>query len=102
MKYTYYNVNTLLNEINLLLIDFDIILSYILKTNHIVFNSKSTFTLLASSTIDEILGFNNNVTYISNEIINYPDVPITSYKLESVTGFNLFQVRQIYISSDNF
>ena len=36
-----YNVNTLLNEINLLLIDSDIILSYILKTNHIKFNSKS-------------------------------------------------------------
>jgi len=94
-----YNVNTLLIEINLLLIDFDITLSYVLKTNHIIFNSPSIFTFLASSTIDEILGFNNNVSYISHEIIIDS---VTSYKLESVNGFNLFQVRQIYISSDNF
>ena len=85
-----YNVNTLLIEINLLLVDFDIILTYVLKTNHIIFTSSSTFTFLASSTIDEILGFNNNVSYISAQTIIDSE---TYYKLESVNGFNLFQLK---------
>jgi len=91
-----YNINSLLIEINLLLLSFGVILTYILKTNHILITSAFNFSFMATSTVDEILGFADNVQY------NATILPSGFYELESVNGINLFGVRQIYISSDNF
>lgn len=94
-----YNVNTLIEEIQLLLTAAGIPLSmeYTIKTNHIEFSHATLpFSFLSSSTISEVIGFQEGVSYTASQLGD------SSYFLESVNGFNLFTVRQILISSDNF
>lgn len=85
-----YNVNTLITEITSTLTDFTI--TYNSKTNYLTFShSTYDFTFESNSTCFEILGFTDNVTYSSS-----------SQVLTSTISLNLFTIRNVYVTSDNF
>jgi len=85
-----YNVNTMITEITDTLTDFTI--TYDSKTNYLTFtHSTYDFTFESDSTCFEILGFKDNVT-----------VESTSQILQSTISLNLFTIRNVYVTSDNF
>ena len=89
-----YNVNTLSAEI-ILLINQNMTINYSAKLNKYIFSNSHNFTFLASSTCFEILGFKNNNDYTSalNGAV---------YQITSTIGINLFVIKSIYVSSNNF
>lgn len=102
-----YNVNTLAIEFKSQIDDIqfqhghnaDITITYLVKTNKFYFfHSHHDFSFLSTSTCFELLGFEDGQTYLSTPL------PFQTQKeeLTSTIGVNLFVVRQIYITSDNF
>lgn len=86
-----YNVNTLITQLKLLMgVNFNIVYNS-LDNTYTFTNTLYDFQLLSSSTCFEMLGFKNNITYSS-----------ISKSLKSVLSINLFTIRNIYISSNNF
>jgi hypothetical protein len=89
-----YNVLTLKAHITELLIikGHSISIAYNSKTNIFQFTSTSyEFTFKSTSNCFELLGFLDNNDYTS-----------TNYTLESIIGVNLFTIKNIYVTSDNF
>jgi hypothetical protein len=85
-----YNVNTLITAITTDIPAFTI--TYNSKTNILTFShSTYDFTLESTSTCFEVLGFEDNITYTS-----------TSQVLTGTISLNLFTIRNVYVSSDNF
>ena len=86
-----YNINTLIIQLKALLgVNFSIIYNNL--DNTITFtNLLYDFQFLATSTCFEMLGFTDNLTYISESKI-----------LKSSISINLFTIRNILISSNNF
>ena len=102
-----YNVNSLAIEFKAEIDDIqfqhghdgDITITYLVKTNKFYFfHSHHDFSFLSTSTCFELLGFEDGNTYLSTPL------PFQTQKeeLTSTIGVNLFVVRQIYITSDNF
>jgi len=96
-----YNINTLIAEIQLQIALFNVVndrlltLTYSNKTNKIIFNhSLTTFSILGTSTCLEVLGFESTT--------NAVNISGTIHELTSLNGINLFLIRQIYFSCDNF
>ena len=86
-----YNVNTLIVALKLLMgANFNIAYNNV-DNSYTFTNTLYDFQLLASSTCFEMLGFKDNITYVS-----------VSKSLKSVIAINLFTIRNIYISSNNF
>tara|TARA_R110000772_G_scaffold120374_1_gene226603 strand:+ start:230 stop:1033 length:804 start_codon:yes stop_codon:yes gene_type:complete len=102
-----YNVNTLAIEFKAQIDDIqfqhghdgNLTITYLVKTNKFYFfHSHHDFSFLSTSTCFELLGFEDGKTYLSTLL------PLQQQKeeLTSTIGVNLFVVRQIYITSDNF
>ncbi len=67
-------------------------ITYNVKTNKLTFSHATyEFTLESDSTCFEVIGFSENVAYAS-----------TSQVLTSTLSLNLFTIRNIYVTSDNF
>jgi hypothetical protein len=89
-----YNVITLKTHLTELfnILGHTIVITYNTKTNTFLFTSTSgEFTFKSTSNCFELLGFLDNDDYSS-----------TNYILESRIGVNLFTVKNIYVTSDNF
>ena len=97
-----YNINTFRAHIYDLLFNFDYgsgntnhkhwTITYNPKLNKITYvHQFHNFSFLSSSTCFEMMGFKNGITYTSNLMM-----------LMSVICCNMFTVKNIYISSDNF
>ena len=85
-----YNVNTLITEITTGIPALTI--TYNSKTNKLTFShSTYDFTFESNSTCFEVLGFTDDTTYSS-----------TSQVLTSTISINLFTIRNVYVTSDNF
>jgi hypothetical protein len=86
-----YNINTLIIQLKALMgINFSI--SFNSLDNTITFSNTSyDFQFLSSSTCFEMLGFVDNISYVS-----------ISKVLKSTISINLFTIRNILISSNNF
>jgi len=86
-----YNVLTLATALRTLMgVNFTITYNN-LDNTYTFTNSLYDFSLLSTSTCFEILGFKDKITYTS-----------VSRTLKSVISINLFTIRNIYISSNNF
>ena len=86
-----YNVSTLITQLKLLMgVNFNIVYNN-LDNTYTMTNTLYEFQLLSSSTCFEMLGFKNKTTYSSSLKL-----------LKSVFSINLFTIRNIYISSNNF
>ena len=86
-----YNVLTLANALKTLMgVNFTITYNS-LDNTYTIINSLYDFQLLATSTCFEMIGFKDNTTYSS-----------VSKSLKSPISINLFTIRNIYISSNNF
>lgn len=86
-----YNVLTLANALKTLMgANFNITYNS-LDNTFTILNYYNEFQLLSSSTCFELLGFKDNLTYSS-----------INKSLRSVISVNLFTIRNIYISSNNF
>jgi hypothetical protein len=86
-----YNINTLKTYL-LSNLQSGFSITYSSSTNKLNFTHGTyDFTFLDTSTCGELLGFNENKTYIS-----------TSLSLTSVNSINLFTIRNIQIASPNF
>ena len=86
-----YNVLTLAAALKLLMgVNFTIVYNS-LDNTYTITNTLHDFELLATSTCFEMMGFKDNTTYGS-----------TSKILKSVISINLFTIRNIYVSSNNF
>ena len=86
-----YNVNSLIVALKVLMgVNFNIVYSSV-DNSYTFTNSLYDFQLLATSTCFEMLGFKDNITYVS-----------VSKSLKSAIAINLFTIRNIYISSNNF
>ena len=86
-----YNVLTLITALKTLMgVNFNIV--YAILDNSLTFtNALYSFQLLSTSKCFELLGFKNNKTYVS-----------VGNSLKSVYCINLFTIRNIYVSSNNF
>ena len=102
-----YNVNTLAVEFKTEIdhIHFqhghngDLTITYLPKINKFYFfHSHHDFSFLSTSTCFELLGFEDGKTYLSTLLPSQQQ----KEELTSTIGVNLFLVRQIYITSDNF
>ena len=102
-----YNVNTLAVEFKTEMdhIHFqhghngNLTISYLPKKNKFYFfHSNHDFSFLSTSTCFELLGFEDGKTYLSTLLPSQQQ----KEELTSTIGVNLFVVRQIYITSDNF
>ena len=86
-----YNVLTLATALKTLMgVNFNIVYNS-LDNTYTITNTLYEFQLLATSTCFEMLGFKDKTTYVS-----------VSKSLKSVISINLFTIRNIYISSNNF
>ena len=86
-----YNVNTLIVALKTLMgANFNIVYNSVDNT-YTFTNTLYDFQLLSSSTCFEMLGFKDKTTYTS-----------TAKSLKSVIAINLFTIRNIYVSSNNF
>jgi hypothetical protein len=85
-----YNVNTLITAIVSVIPAFTII--YNSKTNTLTFShSTYDFTLESTTTCFEVLGFKDNITYTSSSKV-----------LNGTISLNMFTIRNVYVTSDNF
>jgi len=102
-----YNVNSLAVEIKARIDDIQfqhghdgqLTIQYLVKKNRFYFfHSHHQFSFLSTSTCLELIGFQDGITHTSTAL------PFQTQKQEltSTIGVNLFVVRQIYITSDNF
>ena len=79
--------------------DGDLTITYLVKTNKFYFfHSHHDFSFLSTSTCLELLGFEDGKTHLSTLLPSQQQ----KEELTSTIGVNLFVVRQIYITSDNF
>lgn len=86
-----YNVLTLATALKTLMgVNFNIVYNS-LDNTYTITNTLYEFQLLATSTCFEMMGFKDKTTYVS-----------VSKSLKSVISINLFTIRNIYISSNNF
>jgi hypothetical protein len=86
-----YNVNSLISALKLIMgVTFNIVYNS-LDNTYTFTNTLYDFTILGTSTCMEILGFNDKISVVS-----------TSKLLKSTICINLFTIRNIYISSNNF
>ena len=86
-----YNVNTLITALKILLgVNFNIIYNS-LDNTYTFTNSLYNFTLLKTSSCFEMLGFKTGINITS-----------VSKSLKSTLSINLFTIRNIYVSSNNF
>jgi len=86
-----YNINTLISALKTLLgVNFNIVYNTLDNTLSFT-NTLYEFQLLATSTCFEMIGFKDKITYLSS-----------SKSLKSNISINLFTIRNIYITSNNF
>ena len=86
-----YNVNTLITALKSIMGPTFNIVYNSLDNTYTFTNTTYDFELLSSSTCFEMLGFKDNINYMSNSMI-----------LKSTICVNLFTIRNIYITSNNF
>jgi hypothetical protein len=86
-----YNVNTLITALKSIMGPLFNIVYNTLDNTYTFTNTIYDFQLLASSTCFEMLGFKDNINYMSN-----------TRTLKSTICINLFTIRNIYITSNNF